>query len=92
MAKVKKDWHRADIIAALNKIGTNVSALSRESGYAPSTLSNVFIRPWAKAELIVANRLGLTPSEIWPSRYFDRNGNQIERKRKTKSKPFSTAK
>ena len=44
----KKDWHSADIIAALKKKGTTLSALSRQSVYAPSTLSNALVRPWTK--------------------------------------------
>lgn len=44
----KKDWHPADIIAALKKKGTTLSALSRKSGYAHSTPSNALFRPWTK--------------------------------------------
>ncbi|OTA16990.1 transcriptional regulator [Xenorhabdus beddingii] len=29
---VKNDWHHADIIAALRKLGTTLAAVSRESG------------------------------------------------------------
>lgn len=55
----KKDWHSADIIAALKKKGTSLSALSRQSGYAPSTLTNALVRPWTKGELIIASVLGI---------------------------------
>ncbi|MCX8655984.1 helix-turn-helix domain-containing protein [Gilliamella sp. B2894] len=65
----KKDWHSADIIAALKKKGTTLSALTRQSGYAPSTLSNALVRPWTKGELIIANALGIEAKRIWPSRY-----------------------
>lgn len=51
----KKDWHPADIIAALKKKGT--------------TLSNALFRPWTKGELIIANALGVEAKRIWPSRY-----------------------
>lgn len=34
------DWHSADIIAALEKQGTLLSAVSRNSGLASSTLAN----------------------------------------------------
>ena len=34
------DWHSADIIAALKKQGTLLSAVSRNSGLASSTLAN----------------------------------------------------
>ncbi|RKS86887.1 Nlp family transcriptional regulator [Orbus hercynius] len=69
----EKDWHPADIIAALKKKGTSLSALSRQSGYAPSTLANALVRPWTKGELIIASVLGIEPKQIWPSRYANKN-------------------
>ncbi|WP_279205504.1 helix-turn-helix domain-containing protein, partial [Obesumbacterium proteus] len=35
----QSDWHSADIIAALKKRGTTLSAVSREAGLASSTLA-----------------------------------------------------
>lgn len=64
-----KDWHSADIIAALKKKGTNLSALSREAGLASSTLANALRRPWPKGERLIAEALGEKPERIWPSRY-----------------------
>ncbi|WLS79620.1 helix-turn-helix transcriptional regulator [Erwinia pyri] len=64
-----EDWHPADIIAALKKQGTTLSALSRESGLASSTLSNALRRPWPKGEQLIAAALGKQPEEIWPTRY-----------------------
>lgn len=64
-----QDWHRADVIAALHKSGTTVVALARASGLSDSSLSNVFYRQWPRGERIIAERLGLSPSLIWPSRY-----------------------
>ncbi len=69
--KRKNDWHSADIIAALRKNGLTLAALSREAGLSSSTLANTLVRPWPKGELIIANRLGLNPEDIWPNRYFD---------------------
>ena len=65
----KKDWHPADIIAALKKQGTNLSALSRESGLASSTLANALRRPWPKGEQLIAEALNEKPERIWPTRY-----------------------
>jgi Ner family transcriptional regulator len=79
------DWHQADIIAALRKRGTTLSALSRSAGLCSSTLANVFSRPWPKGEWLVATALEVHPAEIWPSRYFDDSGQlqeRIPRKRK----------
>ncbi|PHM39624.1 transcriptional regulator [Xenorhabdus mauleonii] len=85
MIDIKKDWHQADIIAALRKRGTTLAAVSREAGLSSSTLANTLSRPWPKGEWIIANYLGIHPSEIWPSRYFDSYGQPIERKIRDKS-------
>ncbi|KMJ45150.1 transcriptional regulator [Xenorhabdus khoisanae] len=81
----KNDWHQADIIAELRKRGTTLAAVSREAGLSSSTLANALSREWPKGEWIIANYLGIHPSEIWPSRYFDKNGQPIERKPRNNS-------
>lgn len=78
--KTTEDWHPAEIIAALRKQGTSLSALSRESGLKSATLSNALHSSWPKGEWIIANRLGFHPSHIWPSRYFDKMGHPIKRR------------
>ncbi|CDH22045.1 putative sugar fermentation stimulation protein (fragment) [Xenorhabdus bovienii str. kraussei Quebec] len=42
-------------------------------------MANTLSRPWPKGEWIIANYLEIHPSEIWPSRYFDMNGQLIKR-------------
>ncbi|RKQ40056.1 helix-turn-helix transcriptional regulator [Enterobacter sp. R1(2018)] len=79
------DMHPADIIAQLKKRNSSLAALSRESGLSSSTLANALSRPWPKGEFLIANALGIDPSEIWPSRYFDREGNLLDRKRLIRS-------
>ncbi|EAA3717225.1 helix-turn-helix domain-containing protein [Salmonella enterica] len=66
---MQPDWHSADIIAALKKRGTSLSALSRQAGLASSTLANALIRRWPKGERLIAEKLGVAPEQIWPSRY-----------------------
>lgn len=66
---MEQDWHSADIIAALKKHGTSLSAVSRNSGLASSTLGNALYRHWPKGERLIADALGVTPEQIWPSRY-----------------------
>lgn len=63
------DWHPADIIAGIKKSGTTLAALSRKAGLASSTLANALQRRWPKGERIIAEALGRSPKEIWPSRY-----------------------
>ncbi|MDH2896436.1 helix-turn-helix domain-containing protein [Rahnella sp. PAMC25617] len=66
-----QDWHPADIIAALRKKGTTLAAVSRAAGLGSSTLSNALSRPWPKGELLIGQAIGVPPSTIWPSRYFN---------------------
>ncbi|EAW0681532.1 helix-turn-helix domain-containing protein [Salmonella enterica] len=66
---MQPDWHSADIIAALKKRGTSLSAVSRSSGLASPTLANALIRHWPKGERLIADALGVAPEQIWPSRY-----------------------
>lgn len=71
MENSSKDWHSADIIAALKKQGLSLSSLSRQSGLSSSTLSNALVRPWTKGEIIIAQAIGVKPEEIWPTRYIN---------------------
>lgn len=82
-----KDWHQADIIAALRKQGTMLAALSRSAGLSSSTLANALSRPWPKGEWLIAQALSIHPAEIWPSRYYDEQKNLIDRKKKIRGIP-----
>jgi Ner family transcriptional regulator len=68
-AEVLEDWHPADVVAAIHKAGTTLSALSRQHGYHARSLQVVLRRAWPRGERIVAARVGLRPQAIWPSRY-----------------------
>lgn len=69
MKKNKQDMHRADIIAAIRKRGKSLTQLSIEAGLHPRTLGNVLDRKYPRGEKIIADFIGSTPQEIWPSRY-----------------------
>lgn len=81
-----KDWHPADIIAALRKSGTTMAALSRQSGLSSSTLANTLNRSWPKGEWLIAEALGIHPAKIWPSRYYNKQGELIDRKKGMRSR------
>lgn len=72
-------WHKADIIAGLHKKGTSLAALSRSVGLCSATLANALVRPWPKGEFLIAEALGVHPSEIWPERYFGEDGEIVDR-------------
>lgn len=65
-----KDWHRADIVAALRKAGWSLRRLATHHGYAsPTTLTTALARPWPKGERLIAAAIGVAPADIWPGRY-----------------------
>lgn len=67
---MKKDWHQADIIAAIKKKGTTIAAVSRHAGLSSSTLSNALTRKWPKGERLIAEAIGVKAEVLWPSRYL----------------------
>lgn len=72
---VQKDWHRADILAAIQKTGWSLQQLSLAHGKAKRTFNRALDVPYPKVELIIATQIGRKPEEIWPSRY--KNGVNI---------------
>lgn len=73
MKKNTADWHRADVVAALKKMGWTVRSLSVANGLSPNTLKTALAVPYPKCERIIADALGMQPEEIWPQRYAKRN-------------------
>ena len=61
---MNKDWHQADIIAAIKKKGTTMAAVSRRAGLSSSTLSNVLTRKWPKGERLIAETIGVKAETI----------------------------
>ncbi|WP_082439176.1 helix-turn-helix domain-containing protein [Alloalcanivorax xenomutans] len=71
-ARLPKDWHPADIKAALEKAGWSLRRLSIHHGYSQGMLKNALCRPYPNAEQIIAAAIGKRPEDIWPSRYDER--------------------
>lgn len=67
-----KDWHPADIKAALHKKGITLRELAKRHGLKDSSsMSAALVRSLPANEKRIAAALGLHPKEIWPSRYFE---------------------
>jgi Ner family transcriptional regulator len=64
-----QDWHPADVCAALKKRGTSLRQVGLTHGY--RQIQNVLTRPWWAVEQLVASALGVSASDIWPSRYAE---------------------
>jgi Ner family transcriptional regulator len=66
----QKDWHPADVVAALWKRGTSLRRLSIENGYINAQSLRHGVRGCSvRGEQIIAAAIGLHPMRIWPSRY-----------------------
>lgn len=63
--------HKEDIKAAIRKLYGSVDELSRQSGVHKSILRAALIRPYPKAEAIIAKALNSTAPELWPERYTE---------------------
>jgi len=64
-----QDWHRADVVAAVRKAGSNLQALSRSHGLCDGAVRNALYMPAPRYERLIAEFLGTTAQKIWPSRY-----------------------
>lgn len=62
------------IQAALKQKGfKSMKAVAIKHDLAPSTFGAVWKAPYERVERIIADELGMEPSEIWPSRYQNNN-------------------
>lgn len=73
----QEDWHQAIIVARLRMNGSSLRKLSTDNKLYPTALSVALVRPWLKAEGIIAKAIGVKPAEIWPSRYAHREQKRI---------------
>ncbi|WP_074012336.1 helix-turn-helix domain-containing protein [Candidatus Sodalis sp. SoCistrobi] len=67
--EINRDWRREYIVAAVHVKGFTLRQLSLKAGLKADSLRNVLDRPCKKYERIVAEAIGVTPEETWPSRY-----------------------
>ncbi len=66
----REDWHSAYIVYRLRLKGLSLRRLARLHGYDPTAAELATRRPWPKMERLISEALGVTPQQIWPSRYY----------------------
>lgn len=66
---LQEDWHPAFTVYRLRLKGLSLRRLARLNGYAQGSATLVMRVAWPKIERLVASAIGVTPQEIWPSRY-----------------------
>lgn len=64
-----KDWHPAEVVAALRMKGISLRQLSQLNGYSKNSLAKALHKPYPLAEALIAEALDISAPEIWPSRY-----------------------
>lgn len=64
-----EDWSPAFVVYRLRDAGLTLRALAERHNYHASAIGKALTKPWPAVEAIVAAALGVTPAEIWPSRY-----------------------
>ncbi len=73
-ATQKGDWTWPSVVAALHERGISLQKLGAKAGLTAhnrgqNALHNVGQKTYLNGERIIAEALGLKPSDIWPSRY-----------------------
>lgn len=70
--KRAKDWHRADVLAALKKRGLSLKEVGERAGYQHADSAYHVLRTaMPRLEFEIGRILGVPPQSIWPSRYDD---------------------
>ena len=81
VSKRKSDWHPEEIKAAVRMSGVTLTALAKREGLSESACRSALIRRTGRADVVIAEQIGKSLSEIWPSRYATRH----EREQHTRS-------
>lgn len=66
---INEDWTPSRIVGEVKIRNGSLRDLSRKNGLGSDTLRNALYRHCPKYEKIIADFLGVSVEEIWPSRY-----------------------
>ncbi|MGP3143273.1 helix-turn-helix domain-containing protein [Serratia bockelmannii] len=67
--EVGRDWPSSAVHLALQRKGTSLGDIESELGVKEGSARNVFYRRCKRYEVVIAQKIGVTPDLIWPSRY-----------------------
>lgn len=65
----RKDWSKEFLKYRIRSAYGSMVALAARSGVDPSVIKRALYVPYPKAERVIAEALGVSPADIWPSRY-----------------------
>ena len=74
---MSKIWTKAQIKCALEEKGMTLTGLAVLSDVNPSQMRSVWSRPTRPAEKAIADFLGVTPAELFPTRYPQRKSSLL---------------
>jgi len=74
--------HRYDIRAALQKKGLTLRQVSLAAGLSKSACGFALLYPSFRAEVAIADALGVPPKALWPDRYSKDGLRRIRRPRR----------
>lgn len=65
----QKDWHPADIVAALHRRGLTLRKIAVTHGVTHTSINKALRQRCAPSEKRIADAIGVAAQQIWPSRY-----------------------
>lgn len=84
------DWHPEEIKAAVRMRGSTLYDLSRDAGLPEHACRNALARPHFDGEMTIAEFLGVSPRQIWPSRYRPDGGRIPDVRRRNRADRMSS--
>lgn len=67
--EVGRDWPSTAVHLALKRKGISLRDIENELGVKEGSVRNVFYRECERYEIAIAQKIGVNPGLIWPSRY-----------------------
>ncbi|KNC89638.1 helix-turn-helix domain-containing protein [Trabulsiella odontotermitis] len=67
--EIGRDWPSGAVILALKRKGVTLGDIESDLGVKEGSVRNVFYRKCDRYEAAIAQKIGVTPDLIWPSRY-----------------------
>jgi len=68
---IGQDWHKEDIKAAIRKQYGSIKDLAEQKSMHVVQMRRALYMSQPKAEGVIAQALGVSPVDIWPSRYTE---------------------
>jgi len=65
----RQDWHPADVVAALHKRGITLRKLAEQHNVSGRAVIQALRVRNFPSEKRIADAIGISPTDIWPSRY-----------------------